>query len=244
MKLFTIIASLFLITSASCFAQVGINTETPDASSALHIDSTTGGLLPPRMTELQRDAITDPANGLIIYNTEINSLEINTGTTAIPVWSILTASNNIKAKTITLYRDLSTGSNNIEGTNDTFFNFPLGASQVTEINSDVFTVLGDGQIRVEETGSYLISASLAVEDLSAGSRKYILAVFRGSTRLGYLARGFVNIPGPAANTEFFGGSGAFQFRFTAGDVINIRYVLNNDGAKLDGNLLHIGILKL
>ncbi len=41
-------------------AQVGINTSTPNTKSALDINSTTKGLLPPRMTEAQRDAITDP----------------------------------------------------------------------------------------------------------------------------------------------------------------------------------------
>ena len=49
------------------YAQVGININTPDASSALDIESTTGGILIPRMTEAQRDAIVLPALGLMIY---------------------------------------------------------------------------------------------------------------------------------------------------------------------------------
>ena len=51
------------------YAQVGINTNTPDASSVLEIKSTTGGILIPRMTEAQRDAIALPASGLMIYQT-------------------------------------------------------------------------------------------------------------------------------------------------------------------------------
>ena len=47
-----------------------INTNTPDASSALEIESTTGGILIPRMTETQRDAIVSPASGLMIYQTD------------------------------------------------------------------------------------------------------------------------------------------------------------------------------
>ncbi|GAA3613615.1 fibrinogen-like YCDxxxxGGGW domain-containing protein [Flavivirga amylovorans] len=50
------------------YAQVGIGTTTPDTSSILDITSTTQGLLPPRMTEIQRDAIVSPAEGLFIYN--------------------------------------------------------------------------------------------------------------------------------------------------------------------------------
>ncbi len=75
---------IFSLLASFTFAQVGINTETPDASSALHIDSTTGGLLPPRLTTAERDAIDDPvgvdfAEGLIIFNTDTESLEIYTG---------------------------------------------------------------------------------------------------------------------------------------------------------------------
>ena len=46
-------------------AQVGINTTTPDASAALDITSTTSGLLIPKMTEVQKNAITSPATGLL-----------------------------------------------------------------------------------------------------------------------------------------------------------------------------------
>ncbi|CAM3080701.1 hypothetical protein CHFL109739_16295 [Chryseobacterium flavum] len=50
-------------------AQVGINTTTPDPSSILDLNSTTRGLLAPRMTTAQRTAITSPADGLLVYDT-------------------------------------------------------------------------------------------------------------------------------------------------------------------------------
>lgn len=52
------------------FSQVGIGTTTPDASSALEISSTDSGILIPRMTQVQRDAIVAPATGLLIYQTD------------------------------------------------------------------------------------------------------------------------------------------------------------------------------
>jgi len=58
-----------MLFTALGYAQVGINTNNPDASSALEIESTTGGILIPRLTETQRDAITEPATGLMIYQT-------------------------------------------------------------------------------------------------------------------------------------------------------------------------------
>ena len=70
-KLLTLI---FLCISFFVKAQVGIGTTTPLAM--LDITSTTGGLLIPRMTTFQRDAIVSPVNGLQIYNTTTNSVDI------------------------------------------------------------------------------------------------------------------------------------------------------------------------
>ncbi len=47
----------------------GIGTTTPNSSSLLEIKSTTKGLLIPRMTQTQRNAIVSPAKGLLIYQT-------------------------------------------------------------------------------------------------------------------------------------------------------------------------------
>ena len=70
-QFFTFLAAVLF--TATTVAQVGINTETPDASAALDITSTTGGVLVPRMTQAQRNQINDPAgpaDGLMIYQTD------------------------------------------------------------------------------------------------------------------------------------------------------------------------------
>lgn len=51
-------------------SSVNIGTTTADASAALQITSTTQGLLLPRMTKAQRDAIASPVAGLAIYQTD------------------------------------------------------------------------------------------------------------------------------------------------------------------------------
>ena len=51
-------------------AQVGVNILQPDSSAILHLASTDRGLLLPRLTSPQMDAINHPVNGLPIYNTE------------------------------------------------------------------------------------------------------------------------------------------------------------------------------
>jgi len=49
---------------------VGIGTSSPSASAILQADSTTRGFLPPRMTNAQRTAISSPAVGLMVYQTD------------------------------------------------------------------------------------------------------------------------------------------------------------------------------
>ena len=75
MKKLIILLPIFVLLQLCLYAQVGIGTATPDASAKLDIASTTQGLLPPRMTTAQRDAISSPATGLVIFNTSTNSLE-------------------------------------------------------------------------------------------------------------------------------------------------------------------------
>jgi hypothetical protein len=54
--------------------QVGIGTGSPTLSAILDLNSSTKGLLLPRMATAQRDAITS-ANGFIVYNSTTNSLD-------------------------------------------------------------------------------------------------------------------------------------------------------------------------
>lgn len=74
------------------FAQVGVNTITPDPSSALDVVSTEAGFLPPRMRTVERDAIANPAKGLMIFNTDANCTEVYIG-----YWRSLCAFNEAVA---------------------------------------------------------------------------------------------------------------------------------------------------
>ena len=63
----------FLLFSLIAFSQnVAINSDgsAPDNSAALDIKTTTKGMLIPRMTQTERNAIVSPANGLFIYQTD------------------------------------------------------------------------------------------------------------------------------------------------------------------------------
>jgi hypothetical protein len=65
-----IVLTLVILVASLSFGQVGIGTNNPDNSAVLDIESTTKGLLAPRMTAAQRTAISTPAEGLIVFQTD------------------------------------------------------------------------------------------------------------------------------------------------------------------------------
>jgi len=62
------------------YSQVGIGTNSPDVNAELDIESNSKGVLFPRLTDAQRDAIIDPAEGLYIYNLDSHRFEYFNGT--------------------------------------------------------------------------------------------------------------------------------------------------------------------
>ena len=60
---------------------VGIGTANPNASAILDISSTTKAFIPPRMTTAQKNAISSPAAGMLVYDTTEASLYTHNGST-------------------------------------------------------------------------------------------------------------------------------------------------------------------
>jgi len=86
------IALLFLTITflSNVNAQTGIGTTTPNAAAKLEIASTDKGLLIPRMTKAQREAITlsAAANGLMVYQTDdLAGFYVNTSATTTISWT-------------------------------------------------------------------------------------------------------------------------------------------------------------
>ncbi|MDX1463402.1 MAG: hypothetical protein R3359_10115 [Marinirhabdus sp.] len=82
---------LILLCTTIAFAQVGIGTTSPDPSAALDIKSTDSGMLTPRMTTAQRTSILNPAQGLFVFDTDVNSFYVyHSG-----VWNRLVSDNTL-----------------------------------------------------------------------------------------------------------------------------------------------------
>jgi hypothetical protein len=72
---------------------VRVGTSTISPSSLMELSSTTRGLLIPRMTTAQRDAISAPATGLQIYNTSTSAFNYYTGAAWTTIGSNIASAN-------------------------------------------------------------------------------------------------------------------------------------------------------
>ena len=76
---------VIISTQISMAQNVGIGTTTPNNSALLQIESNNKGVLFPRLTTSQRNTISNPAHGLHVFNTDLESLEFYDS--AFKVWT-------------------------------------------------------------------------------------------------------------------------------------------------------------
>jgi hypothetical protein len=159
MKTFYYSILLIILQSGFVFAQTGIGTKTPDASSVLDVTSTTKGLLIPRMNTQQRDVIQSPANGLLIYNTTVNAIENNIGTKSNPNWVTLGINETAKPT----LSNLATGSILI-GNSDGLAHEVMLSGEATITDLGVLTLNNDAVISKKLTAYKKGSGEISSED--------------------------------------------------------------------------------
>jgi len=116
---FFLLVSITSINSYSFSQNIAINSTgaLPDTSAMLDVSSTIKGLLVPRVTTTQQNAIPLPAKGLIVYNTSTNTVNVNVGSSASPSWSAVSFGSG-GSSGWSLSGNSSTGSSNYIGTSD------------------------------------------------------------------------------------------------------------------------------
>ena len=91
-----LLSLLLLGAASSLYAQQNVSISdvpaTPNPTSVLDVSSTTKGMLMPRMTTAQRNAIVGPANGLLIYDTDVNCVMYYS--TTLTSWNSLCAGSS------------------------------------------------------------------------------------------------------------------------------------------------------
>ena len=155
MRNFIITAAFFICYSVQ--SQMGIGIPNPHTSAILELSSKEKGLLLPSLTDAERNAIKQPALGLVIFNTEKNCIEIYVGS----VWHNLCGDNGVAV--------IDSYTCNTNETGEMIFAAPVsGVSQTITA-------------RVTTPGSYAISAtangvtfSAAGHFTTTGDRKVVL----------------------------------------------------------------------
>ena len=166
MRKIILAAFFFCSFSTAIFAQVGIGTNTPNPSSVLELNSTDKAFIPPRMTTVQRDLISNPVAGMEIFNTTTSCIEIYRGTG----WYNLCSGAVTLTPTITSFTPVSGAvgtSVTINGTNLTgatvSFNGTVATTSSVTATSITCTVpagAATGAISVTTTGGTATSSSL------------------------------------------------------------------------------------
>lgn len=226
-------AVAFLMVGWMASAQVGIGTTNPSPSSILQLESTNKTFVPPRMTNEQMLAIAAPLNGSMVYNTTHNAMFVRTSNG----WKNFFETSNAS---VVLNRVFTAGNAQVLTTNNNYTNFPLSAANAMTVDNGIYSIIGNGRIRVAESGVYMVTGSFSVTNMPAGVRKYIIAVYQNSVLIGYLTRGTANLE----TTDEWGTSGSLSIAANPNDIIELKYVLNNNGTPLDARIFNMGMTKL
>ncbi|MBK7215152.1 MAG: hypothetical protein IPH88_18050 [Bacteroidales bacterium] len=164
MKNVLLFATFSLIFILSSMAQVAINSDgsAPDNSAMLDVKSIDKGFLPPRMTTAQRNAIASPATGLVVFDTDFNSLFTRTSTAWVQLGSAstwgLTGNSGTDATTnfigTTDNQDLIIKRNNDRAGYIGIYNTSFGISSLNPSNTGLYnTAIGGGSLLSNTSGN-------------------------------------------------------------------------------------------
>ena len=154
-----------LCTDASADS-VGVGNSAPDASAKFEVFSTAGGLLPPRMTLAQRNAIGSPANGLTLYNSTTGKIDAYQSSK----WVSLSSRQFSQTNVVTV--NSTSAETTILGTG--IGTLTLAANQLQAGDVIRFTLSGYGQrssgnvtIRVKLGGTTIVATATAAPSWAA-----------------------------------------------------------------------------
>ena len=239
LKLFSGLVLSMLSLTAYCQADnsskgVAIGTSDIAPGSALQIESNSGGLVQPRMTTAEMNAIPTPLDGAFIFNTTENNWFIRKD----GVWQSFV---RIETPSVILNKGRTNNGFIITNTN-TITPFPLNQDNALSTNDQFYSLSeNEGEIEILRNGTYLISAGFSTTNLPSGSISYRLEVSVNDSHTSIITNGQVNLP----SSDYWGTSGNILLILNAGDKISLGYIMKSDSASSRNSaFFNIGISKL
>ena len=222
-----------LLTVMPLFSQkgVGINTFDIAPGSALQIESSTGSLVIPRMTNEQMLAIQDVLDGAILFNTTDQNWYIR-------IEGAWTPYVYNEAPSIILNR----GGGTLTQTN-TPLHIPLNSNHLLYNSTDYYELIGtpsqNGTVKVLDGGLYVVTAGMSTTNLPAGAKKFKILLYVNGALNSYLTSGYVKLD----IADYWGTSGNSPVLLEANDIVEIKYILEGT-TSITGMFFNIGISKL
>jgi hypothetical protein len=184
--------ALFCMAAIS-HAQVGIGTDNPAPSASLELNSNTKGLLINRVTEAQRVAITSPATGLLVYQTDVQAgfwyydgarwIEIS----YIDTQGSITHNYGVMSTYANGTANTATGQSGIWVRYD--FSTTLGSLITTESGCVDVTAGNNSRIEVGQNGVYNVLVSISLYNASSNDAVNF-TVFKNGIPQNYLSSRF------------------------------------------------------
>ena len=209
--------SLFAFNSTAQNISINANGDSPDASAILDVSDTTKGLLIPRVTLVQKNTITNPATGLLVFQTDSDSgFYYNRNTPGTPSWVKLITSEDdpdaLKDEDGDTQIQVEEGADDdiirFDQAGTEFFRMDSGRFEVLNNNDNIFIGLNSGQDNLAGGLGNVSLGDNALSDNTIGDNN--LAIGSRSMQKNIDGEGNVAI-----------GSRALQFNANSGGTFNI-----------------------
>lgn len=205
MRIFTCLF-LLIVAGYNSVAQVAVSATpaVPDNSAMMDIRATNKGLLIPRMTTAQRAAISLPADGLQVYDSDTKTIWVyNTG--ANPGWRELAVKEKVAFRAYSTIDQLFTGSTTINFSGENF-------DEGNNFHSDF------GYFEAPSTGIYSFQANASVNNSGAF---YQFSVYLTPAAGGASNRIMTNIIRPSTTGYIVAANMSFTLKLNAGEDLRL-----------------------
>lgn len=221
--------SIFILSILSSFqlvsAQTGINTQTPHPSTVLDISSTTKGLLAPRLTTAEKNAILNPAKGAVVYDKDLKNYTFYNGTSwVLPYTTITLPPRKYSIISLPITSSPTGGGSAETDANPNFGVVTVNQGMLASDSGNGLITLSGSQIVFNVAGKYLINLSGTFTELTDKNIKGRMILFKNGQDLvtDNKMEVYTHLPDSPTSNIKTSKKGAVLLDMVAGDYIIIK----------------------